>query len=58
MGESLIQAPSKNRLVKMQRKFLNGKIAKQYKPEVAESGYDTKSKMYYVKYKYDTSKTN
>ncbi len=58
MGESLIQAVSKRQLIKMQRRFLNGAIAKKYTPEVAESGYNTKTKMYYVKYKYDTSKIN
>lgn len=56
MTEVLVQAISKRQLIKKQRKFLNGKVAKTYNPKVAESGYDPKSKMYFVKYNYDTSK--
>ena len=56
MAELLIQAVSKRQLIKKQRHFLKGSVAKKYKVEVAESGYDPKTKIYFVKYNYDTSK--
>lgn len=56
MAVTVIQAVSKRSLIKKQRKFLNSKVAKTYKHEVVSSGYDPKTKIYFVKYNYDTSK--